>query len=146
MWIHQSGDMYECSECGMIEHIKPLWTRCPVCGEPGELKGDAAVEAFLEEAKKSIHEFSEKLQKTLTFGDKALDPTYIPPSNANDVIEVVRCKNCIHRPEKPDGFTGDGYELDFPDSVCPCRAEEDEYYSWYPEDDWYCKGGERKEE
>lgn len=36
MWIHQSGDMYECSNCGLIEHIKPLWTRCPICGEPGK--------------------------------------------------------------------------------------------------------------
>lgn len=34
MWIHQTGDMYECSECGTIEHVKSLWTRCPVCGEP----------------------------------------------------------------------------------------------------------------
>jgi len=28
--------MYECSECGAIEHVKPLWTRCPICGEPGK--------------------------------------------------------------------------------------------------------------
>lgn len=36
MWIHQAGDLYECSNCGMIEHVKPLWTRCPICGEPGK--------------------------------------------------------------------------------------------------------------
>lgn len=36
MWIHQTGDLYECSECGLIEHVKPLWTRCPICGEPGK--------------------------------------------------------------------------------------------------------------
>ena len=37
-WIHQTGDLYECSNCGLIEHIKPLWTRCPICGEPGKAK------------------------------------------------------------------------------------------------------------
>lgn len=32
MWIHQTGDLYECSECGAIEHVKPMWRFCPVCG------------------------------------------------------------------------------------------------------------------
>ncbi len=50
MWIHQTGDMYECSNCGMIEHIKPLWTRCPICGEPGERTQKNDLPKWLEEA------------------------------------------------------------------------------------------------
>lgn len=40
MWIHQSGDMYECSECGTIEHVKTEWTMCPVCGAKSFYKCD----------------------------------------------------------------------------------------------------------
>lgn len=54
---------------------------------------------------------------------------------------IVRCKDCKHRP------TGDQYkhDLEFPDSdyKCPCRCE-DHWYSWMPDDNWYCANGERK--
>jgi len=36
-WIHQNGDLYECSECGAMEHIKTEWGYCPVCG--AEMEG-----------------------------------------------------------------------------------------------------------
>lgn len=36
-WIHQNGDLYECSECGAMEHISPEWGYCPVCG--AEMEG-----------------------------------------------------------------------------------------------------------
>ena len=58
-----------------------------------------------------------------------------------DAVPVVRCKDCIHRPKG----TGANHDLEFPDYVCPCQCEDD-YYSWMPKDDWFCKDGERKEE
>lgn len=36
-WIHQNGDLYECGECGAMEHISPEWGYCPVCG--AEMEG-----------------------------------------------------------------------------------------------------------
>ena len=44
---------------------------------------------------------------------------------------IVYCKNCKHRP--------------FPDYGCPCQCD-DGYYSWYPDDDWFCGNGELKDE
>lgn len=59
-----------------------------------------------------------------------------------DVVEVVRCKDCIHKP------TGSGvnHDITFPeqDYRCPCRCE-DYWYSWMPNDDWFCANGERRE-
>lgn len=56
-----------------------------------------------------------------------------------DAIEVVRCRNCKHRP------TGENRRnLKFPDDKCPCQCE-DCWYDWKPADDWYCGNGERKE-
>lgn len=51
-----------------------------------------------------------------------------------DMVEVVRCKDCKHRPTQKKCF---------PDMVCPCQCS-DSYYSWVPPDDWYCADGERK--
>ena len=56
---------------------------------------------------------------------------------------LVRCKDCKHKP------TGSGvnHDIEFPeqDYRCPCRCE-DFWYSWMPDDDWFCANGERKEE
>lgn len=58
--------------------------------------------------------------------------------------EVIRCKDCKHRPSRE--FEGaEGFALEFPDYRCPCQCD-DGYYSWYPNDDWYCADGERKEQ
>jgi len=58
-------------------------------------------------------------------------------------IEVVRCKDCIHKP------TGSGvnHDIEFPeqDYRCPCRCE-DYWYSWMPDDDWFCANGERRKD
>lgn len=56
-----------------------------------------------------------------------------------DAVEVVRCKDCIHRPTG----TGANHDLEFPDSKCPCQCE-DYWYSWMPNDDWFCANGERR--
>lgn len=57
-----------------------------------------------------------------------------------DAVPVIRCKDCKHRPY----VTGENYRLEFPDEVCPCLCE-DYWYSWLPEDNWFCPKGERKE-
>lgn len=59
---------------------------------------------------------------------------------------VVRCKDCKHRPKEPNWKTYEnGFDIEFPeDSKCPCQCSDDEYYSWYPRDDWFCANGERR--
>ena len=61
---------------------------------------------------------------------------------AADVVEVVRCKECKHRPHKDE----DGYvwSPSWDDLICPCLCD-DSYYNWIPEDDFFCKRGERRE-
>lgn len=53
---------------------------------------------------------------------------YEPNGNPKDMVEVVRCKNCKHR------LT----------SQCPCQCTGDPYYSWDPDDEWFCADGKRK--
>ena len=61
--------------------------------------------------------------------------------------EIVRCKDCKHRPKEPNLKTYEsGFDIEFPEgSKCPCQCSGDEYYSWYPEDDWFCADRERKD-
>ena len=63
------------------------------------------------------------------------------------LVELVRCKDCKHRPKEPNLETYEsGFDLEFPEgSKCPCLCCGDEWYSWYPEDDWFCANGERQE-
>lgn len=63
----------------------------------------------------------------------------------HDIVEVVRCKECKHRPSDPKG-NNYGQDLVFPcgDYKCPCRCD-DSWYSWMPKDDWFCANGERSE-
>lgn len=58
--------------------------------------------------------------------------------------EIIRCKNCKHRPKEPDWKTYvSGFDLEFPEnSKCPCQCIEDGWYSWYPKDNWFCANGE----
>ena len=60
-----------------------------------------------------------------------------------DAVPVCRCAECKHRPSKPEKYD-DGFDLAFPDEVCPCYCDGDPFYSWYPKDDWFCPRGERK--
>lgn len=63
--------------------------------------------------------------------------------------EIIRCKDCKHKPHTSDKYDYDngdcGFEIIFPDYRCPCRCE-DEYYNHMPDDDWYCGNAERKED
>ena len=57
--------------------------------------------------------------------------------------ELVRCKDCKHRPPEPNWETYEsGFDLKFPDNECPCQCSGDDWYSWYPSDDWFCPKGE----
>ena len=68
-----------------------------------------------------------------------------------DAVEVVRCKDCKHRPlvvwNEAYGEVDvlapeiDGKE----DWRCPCLIDDDPYYSWSPNDNWFCADGERRE-
>lgn len=58
-----------------------------------------------------------------------------------DIGELVRCKDCKHRPIVIDS-EGNGFDYDFPDERCPCQCE-DGWYNWMPRDEWYCANGER---
>lgn len=56
---------------------------------------------------------------------------------------IVRCKDCKHKPTKSKCETTSGFCWDFPDERCPCQCA-DGYYSWCPNDNWFCANGERK--
>ena len=59
--------------------------------------------------------------------------------------EIIRCKDCIHRPIINGPRSIGGFGLRFPDDFkCPCRCD-DPYYSWMPNDNWFCGNGEKEE-
>lgn len=61
--------------------------------------------------------------------------------NAPDVVEVVRCKDCRHRPFiDEDGCV---WAPSWDDETCPCLCE-DCYYNWMPDEDFFCGKGERR--
>ena len=62
--------------------------------------------------------------------------------------EVVLCKDCRYRAKKPDRVDYySGFDLEWPDDnwECPYRVD-DEYYSVYPRDEWFCHNGKLKGE
>lgn len=62
---------------------------------------------------------------------------------AADVVEAVRCRDCKHRPIIIEEEEIDGFSYEFPDYKCPCRCE-DGFFSWNPDDDWFCANGEKE--
>ena len=66
-------------------------------------------------------------------------------------LEIVRCKDCKHRPvmlwnEAYGDFDVLAPEVDGKeDWRCPCLIKDDPYYSWSPNDNWFCGNGERRE-
>lgn len=79
---------------------------------------------------------------------------YVIADKSEDVLrdlpsaepEIIRCKDCKHKPHTSDKYDYDngdcGFEIIFPDYRCPCRCD-DEYYNRIPDDDWYCANAER---
>jgi hypothetical protein len=59
--------------------------------------------------------------------------------------ELIRCKDCKHRPYKDERGHVVPPEEDEECSPCPCVDDGDWYYNYIPEDDWYCANGEPKE-
>ena len=60
-----------------------------------------------------------------------------------DAVPVVRCKDCKYRPIDT-GTHQYGHELEFPnEDKCPCQCD-DNWYSWMPDDEWFCANGERR--
>lgn len=58
--------------------------------------------------------------------------------------ELVRCKDCKHRPRlKNENHSDYGFNV-IGDETCPCVNEEDGWYSWMPKDNFYCGFGERR--
>ena len=53
--------------------------------------------------------------------------------------EIVRCKDCKHKVDTLDDYND--YE-----GECPCYCSGDSFYSWVPDDDWFCANGERRED
>ncbi len=62
----------------------------------------------------------------------------------NVIGELIRCKDCKHRPYQ-DGC-GNVVPVEKECSPCPCVVDDDWYYNYIPKGDWYCANGERKEE
>lgn len=68
---------------------------------------------------------------------------------AADVVEVVRCRDCKHRPVVTDESHPYGFGLACPkegayqDVTCPYLCD-DGYYNRMPADDWYCAEGKRR--
>ena len=68
---------------------------------------------------------------------------------AADVVEVVRCKDCIHAPLPGEGHSFDviwprnDWGLEY--SPCPYFCD-DGFYSIRPKPDWFCHIGEKKRE
>ena len=66
-----------------------------------------------------------------------------------EVRELIRCKECKHRPVKEDADGENyGFNLIKPndgDGRCPCLVD-DGWYSWMPKDDFFCGYGERRGE
>lgn len=60
-----------------------------------------------------------------------------------DVVEVVRCKDCVHRPSRIYGAEDEreGLNLEFPDDWCPMQCE-DGWYNRMLGDDFFCEYGE----
>ncbi len=67
---------------------------------------------------------------------------------AADVRPVVYCKDCIHRPYSTEPGETSGFAVEAPDRECkcPCFNPDDGYYSWIPEDGFFCADGERRKE
>ena len=64
---------------------------------------------------------------------------------SSDVVEVVRCKDCKHRPIDTQE-EGNGFDYEFPEEYgCPGYCD-DGYYSQRFDDNFFCAWGERTEE
>lgn len=92
-----------------------------------------------------FHDWSNK-EGELVSAKETSEYKAIENIQAADVVDVVRCKDCVHRPSRIPGASDDheGLNLEFPDDWCPMQCE-DGWYNRMPGDDFFCGYGERKE-
>ena len=71
-------------------------------------------------------------------------------SDVCPLIDIVTCGECKHKPIKYDPEGDDfGFNLVSPngyDNLCPCLNTDDGFYSYMPEDNFFCAFGERRAE
>ena len=79
------------------------------------------------------------------------DGLVIEDASDADVVEVVRCKDCVHRPVLVNLGENAGHSVrcpryldGFSDYTCPYLCS-DPWYNEMPEDDWFCHLGERED-
>ena len=53
---------------------------------------------------------------------------------------LVFCENCVHRGTTTEGVFG----IRWPDEICPFNCD-DPFYSWLPDDDFFCAYGKEKD-
>lgn len=70
------------------------------------------------------------------------DETKMSAESQGYLWELIRCKDCKHRPIGGHEYN---HTLIFPDERCPCNCFDDNWYSWMPNDNWFCGNGERKD-
>lgn len=69
---------------------------------------------------------------------------------AADVVEVVRCKDCIYYPSGDGNGENQGFSLKWPHddwperNPCPCKCD-DGWYSYKPKPEFYCANGKKEE-
>ena len=83
----------------------------------------------------------EELKRALAYDRRQYDKGFVD-GYAKAKEDVVRCKDCKHRPTMPE----DGkevFDLEFPDDACPLQCG-DPWYNREPDDDWFCANGERR--
>lgn len=56
----------------------------------------------------------------------------------NVLVEVVRCKDCIHRPIVHNGI----WPPNDDDETCPCICPNNYDYNYVPADNFFCARGE----
>lgn len=94
---------------------------------------------------KTVYEIGEAPCRACDIGD-VLDALEDYP--AADVVEVVRCKDCIYFPSGDDNGENRGFSLEWPhddwpeDNPCPCKCD-DGWYSIKPTPEFYCAYGKR---
>ena len=103
------------------------------------IERQAAIDA-LEKTKSVISEDGERyVAKINAQQNIALLPSAQP--------EIIRCKDCKHRPVTNDNYDDDewdcGFNIEFPDYKCPCQCD-DGYYNRLPDDNWFCGNAERR--
>ena len=116
-------------------------------GTTGYLIVTAGGEDRVKDWKSLMHWLAERYDDEVDAGNIKLpyDPAKVEVFHGSEVmngkVEIVRCKDCKHRPTMPE----DGEEvqdLEFPDDVCPLQCG-DRCYNQEPADDWFCANGER---